>query len=359
MNATELIAEVRELLDEPASSAATTPYFVDARILAWLNQAYMSFCRYTSWTVKMTNYLVGSTYVNASASVANSPIHNLPSDFMKLDSKSGVFWLDGTTLRMLHEMDKVQASNEGWFSGINTPGTPLYYNIRYSDSDLHGLDNPTSAPTLTVSGTGGTFSAVSGYKYKYTYYNSQTTQESGAPNGVSSGIFTNKLSVAVAYVESGDPNVDYIRIYRTADAGSSYYLVTTVANATSSYADNMDDATLITKTAFGSYAKSGYVLETYPYPSAAGNLLQAYYVALPTLLYETPTATSPIIPLDYQWALIYGAVSWGKKKRRLFDESRSYLNDMSSLFEQAKAEVEDRGPAEFDHATDVYLQYRY
>lgn len=358
MNASELITEVRELLDEPASTSATTPYFTDARILAWLNQTYIEFCRHTNWTVRKTNYLQGATYMNAAASTASSPIHNMPADFMKIDPLNGVFWLNGTEMRKLAELDKVQACMEGWFDSINCTGTPLKYFVRYLDMDLKGLTAPVTAPVVAAAGT-GSFAATTGYSYKYTYYNSSTTQESTASTATSSGAFTGKATCAVGYYGSGDSTVDYIKLYRTTDGGSSYYLVTTVANATSSYNDNMADGTLITKTAYSATSVSGNVIETYPYPSSAGNNLQVYYVALPPMLVTSPTANAPVLPYTYQWALVYGAVAIGKMKRRLYDEKKAYEYLMMELFEQGLSETQDRGIDEFDVPTNTYLPYRY
>jgi hypothetical protein len=358
MNASELITEVRELLDEPASNSATTPYFTDARLLAWLNQVYIQFCRFTNWHVRKTNYLQGSTYMNAAATTASSPIHNMPTDFLKLDPKGGVFWVVNSKPRKLMEMDKVQAALEGWWDSVNVTGTPLYYSIRYLDADLKGLTAPGTALTLTAGGT-GSFAAVTGFSYKYTYYNSTTTQESPASSVTSSGTFSGKSYVTVSYTGSGDSSVDYIKIYRTTDGGSSYYLVTTVANATSTYNDSTTDATLITQTAFSATLKSGYVLETYPYPTSAGYNLQAYYVAKPTLLATSPSATTPSIPDDYQWGLVYGAAATGKMKRRLYDEARAFQNKMYEIFEQALTETQDRGTSEFDVPTDTYLPYKW
>jgi hypothetical protein len=108
-----------------------------------------------------------------------------------------------------------------------------------------GIVGPTVAPTITVSGVAGSFSASVGYTYKYTYYNSTTLHESDAKEAVAStGVFTSKASVAVGYTASTDAQVTSIRIYRTTDGGTDYYLLTTVTNATSSYADSTADADL-------------------------------------------------------------------------------------------------------------------
>jgi hypothetical protein len=358
MNASELITEVRELLDEPVSNSATTPYFTDARLLAWLNQVYIQFCRFTNWHVRKTNYLQGSTYMNAAATTASSPIHNMPSDFLKLDPKSGVFWVVNSKPRKLDEMDKVQAALEGWWRSVNVAGTPSHYSIRYLDADLKGITAPAPAPTLTPAGTGG-FAAATGYKYKYTYYNSTTTQESVASAAADTGAFSGKATVAIVPTWSGDTGVDQIKIYRTVDGGSAYYLVTTITTPTASYNDNLADGTLITRAAYSATQQSGYVLETYPYPTSAGYNLQAHYVAKPTLLATTPSATTPSIPDDYQWGLVYGAAATGKMKRRLYDEARAFQNKMYEIFEQALTETQDRGTSEFDVPTDTYLPYKW
>lgn len=117
--------------------------------------------------------------------------------------------------------------------------------LRYNMTDLQnwGIEDPTVAPTAADAGV-GTFSASVGYSYKYTYYNSTTGYESAASAVASVGAFVTKAYVTVGYTASSDAQVSNIRIYRTTDGGTDYYLLTTVVNATSSYNDSVADATL-------------------------------------------------------------------------------------------------------------------
>jgi hypothetical protein len=239
MTGAELITEVRELLDEPSPNAK---YYNDTRLLAWINMAYRRMARITCLITDRTNILVtGTTYRNDVDSTASSPIHYMPTDFLALDPGGGVYWLDSAAcLIKLREMDKKQASLEGWFNAVNISGVPKYYVINYVDAD---------------------------------------------------------------------------------DVGQS---------------------------------KSGKRIEVYPYPSAVGNKLQAYYIKEPTAL---TTATSPIIDNDRQWSLVYDAAAMGKAKRRLFDESNFWRGRAEEIYEDIKAEVADRGRDEFDRPTQVGLPY--
>jgi hypothetical protein len=126
-----------------------------------------------------------------------------------------------------------------------TDGTNMY---KYNQTAVQnwGIAAPTVAPTPTPTGA-GTFAAVVGYLYLYTYYNSTSGHETyGKLAASSTGAFSGKASVVVGHTASADTQVDKIRIYRTTDGGADYYRVATVNNATTTYTDTTDDATLLT-----------------------------------------------------------------------------------------------------------------
>lgn len=105
-----------------------------------------------------------------------------------------------------------------------------------------GIAAPVVTPSLTFSS--GSLSPSSGYQYVYAYKNSSTGHISTAsPASANTGGLTSK-NISVSYSASADPQVDKIQIYRTADGGSSYYLLVEVANATSSYTDSTADSGL-------------------------------------------------------------------------------------------------------------------
>lgn len=126
-------------------------------------------------------------------------------------------------------------------------------NIRFDANNatpaayLMGIVAPTVVATTSLGGTGIT--AITGYQYTYSYYNSAIGLESNALLTLSTttGVFANKtVTVTVAY--SADIQVDKIRIYRTTDGGGLPLLVGTVTNVpgvgTTAFADNFSDATL-------------------------------------------------------------------------------------------------------------------
>lgn len=133
MTGQELIDEIREHLDEPSAKAS---YFTDTRILSLINRVYRRFVRKTGCIVKMTNYVDSTTaYQNEVASVANSPRHALPSDFMCIHHKYGVYWSsDGRELtgRNLLEMQR----DTGEWNGVNVSGTPSVYSIEDINADM-------------------------------------------------------------------------------------------------------------------------------------------------------------------------------------------------------------------------------
>ena len=77
-------------------------------------------------------------------------------------------------------------------------------------------------PTVTVSGSAGTFSATSGYIYEYCYGNTATGHiSSPTPVSNNTGAFTGKLNVSIPLTASTDPQVNQIRVFRTTDGGGS------------------------------------------------------------------------------------------------------------------------------------------
>jgi hypothetical protein len=105
-----------------------------------------------------------------------------------------------------------------------------------------GIVAPAVAPTLSFSS--GALSPTSGYRYVYVYKNSSTGHIStaSAPSAAT-GALTSKNIVA-GYTASSDTQVDHIDIYRTADGGSLFYFLATVANGTSTYTDSTADSGL-------------------------------------------------------------------------------------------------------------------
>lgn len=76
-------------------------------------------------------------------------------------------------------------------------------------------------PAIAVSASAGTMSATVGYQYEFCYGNSNSGHVSSpTPPSLTTGIFSNKLNVAVTLTPSTDPQVNQIRLFRTTDSAS-------------------------------------------------------------------------------------------------------------------------------------------
>lgn len=137
MNADDLICELREALDEPNEKKN---YWTNDRLLSAINSLYVELCDLCNIPNRTTNFVDSSSATqNAVASVANSPIHEMPANFIRVAKNGAVYWAESAseskrlvpkTMRELHEA--------GMYDAVNTGGTPLYYvfdqeSLDYSD----------------------------------------------------------------------------------------------------------------------------------------------------------------------------------------------------------------------------------
>lgn len=77
----------------------------------------------------------------------------------------------------------------------------------------------TGGPTISVSGSAGSLSAVTGYQYVFCYGNSISGHVSSpSPVSASTGVFTSKANVQVSLTASTDAQVDQIRVFRSTDS---------------------------------------------------------------------------------------------------------------------------------------------
>lgn len=109
-------------------------------------------------------------------------------------------------------------------------------------------------PSISVSGSAGTFTAVTGYQYVFCYGNSNTGHVSSpTPPSASTGAFASKLNVSISLTASTDPQVNQIRLFRSTDsvaAGTTaavYFELPTspYPNTTQNVTDNAADTSLI------------------------------------------------------------------------------------------------------------------
>lgn len=139
------------------------------------------------------------------------------------------------------------------------------------------------------------FGPLSGvYTYVYTFYNSYDGTES-APSAVSNEIDVKSGKVELSNMSiSSDPQVDLKRIYRVGGSLAKFTLVAEVANATTTYLDELKDIDL-----------SGELLEAVNYfapPVGLKYLTEAYamlFGAVGSKLYFTPIGLPNAWPGDY------------------------------------------------------------
>ena len=135
-----------------------------------------------------------------------------------------------------------------WGDGTNP-------NKKYDGTNVWALSVPaaTAYPTLNTASAGSITTTV-GQKYVVTFYNS-TTGEEGNPYSVddlttapTSGIIASKkVVVTKPATPSSDPQISHWRIYKTADAGGTFFKHAEVAIATTTYDDNTLDPTTSTE----------------------------------------------------------------------------------------------------------------
>jgi hypothetical protein len=139
-----------------------------------------------------------------------------------------------------------------WTAGVDVGGVeqenylfvsqgnqPYKYNGAFT---RHGIPAPNSAPTIACNATGG---LTGSYSYKVTYVNSALVE---GDIGTVSNTFTaaaGQIGLTGIPVAPTSFGVNSRKLYRTEAGGSSYKLVTTISdNTTTTYSDNKADLAL-------------------------------------------------------------------------------------------------------------------
>lgn len=147
-------------------------------------------------------------------------------------------WTEATSIKSGLSGNKVRFVDYRDVCYFTDGGRPQRYDgITVSDV---GVDPPTTAPTLTVSGTGltGTF------QYLVTYFNVYGAESNG---GTSAGITLANQGCALSAIPAGPAGTAARNIYRTKAGGSSFYFIKALAdNTTTTYTDNTADTNLLT-----------------------------------------------------------------------------------------------------------------
>lgn len=136
MNADTLIYEIREALDEPN---ANKHYYTNDRMLSQINALYLELADEMSFPIRMTNFVDSSANrQNEVASTADSPIHKMPSDFVRIYEKGSVTWAESSSdHRYLSPTTLQELYISKLYDTYNTSGTPLYYIVQQEELDYN------------------------------------------------------------------------------------------------------------------------------------------------------------------------------------------------------------------------------
>ncbi len=221
----------------------STPMRLDVRLgFSALNSATIS----GSGAIMSMHRFVGSADTSLLAFVNDGTVRKMQgAGGTFADSKSGLSTQSGTYGVM------VQFGGRR-VSTTNYAGRAFFVNGKdanqtYSEEDgwqNMGLEAPSTAPTLAVSGYAFTSAAMASgtYYFKTTFYNSNKGLESN-PSQASTvlSLTASGGGITVTLPATADSQADYKRIYRTTPAGGIYnYLVQVAASATAYLATAAD-----------------------------------------------------------------------------------------------------------------------
>ena len=121
-------------------------------------------------------------------------------------------------------------------------GGPQPYKYNGTDFTRHGIEAPTSAPTIACNATG----ALTGlYNYKVTWVNSALVEGDVGIESESLTVASAVISLTSIPIAPQSYGVNSRKIYRTETSGTTFLLVTTISdNTTTTYTDSTVDADL-------------------------------------------------------------------------------------------------------------------
>jgi len=146
-----------------------------------------------------------------------------------------------------------------------------------------GITKPSTAATIAAAASSGNLTGT--ITYCFTFYDNSTGVES-QPNTVTNEITVSAKSIDISGIPtSSDPQVDKVRIYRIGGTLTSYTLVTTLNEGTTTYNDNIADTDV-----------DGHILDSQNYGVAPSGLRYLtehngiFFGAVSDKLYFTPIA---------------------------------------------------------------------
>lgn len=105
-----------------------------------------------------------------------------------------------------------------------------------------GITAPAAKPTVADEGSAGNPDGT--YNYVYTYADNQGTESSASPASDDVIVVANKINVDV--LESNNPRVTHINIYRNGGTLDDWYYVDQIDNSSQTFTDNIADSDLAT-----------------------------------------------------------------------------------------------------------------
>jgi hypothetical protein len=127
-------------------------------------------------------------------------------------------------------------------------GNGLDQNVRWNGSAIAQV-MPSGAPSGMLITDGGAGGLTGTYSYKVTFLSADGLDSEPSEATGTYAVASKQISITSIPTGAATENVTGRRIWRIANGGSTYYLVTTISNNTSTtYVDNLSDASLITGT---------------------------------------------------------------------------------------------------------------
>lgn len=121
-------------------------------------------------------------------------------------------------------------------------GGVIPYKYNGTDFTRHGVYPPTTTSTVS---TGAAGALTGDYTYKVTYVNSQSVESDVGPVTATHTAASTQISMVCIPVAPQSFGVSARRVYRTAAGGTTFKLLTTINdNTTTTYLDNVADASL-------------------------------------------------------------------------------------------------------------------
>lgn len=195
--------------------------------------------------VTVGSYACDGLYVRHARDVAETMVAFFGSDLQ---------YLNGTTLTTMVSSISI------WTAGTRRGATEMenhlfigngaYFPMKYNGTDLtrHGVYAPTTTHAVNSGGTVGSLGSTGDYRWKVTVVNSQLVESDVGPvNTTFTVTATGREAVSLTAIPTfaASFGVNARKIYRTVTSGSTYFLVTTLSdNTTTTYLDAKADSAL-------------------------------------------------------------------------------------------------------------------